>query len=132
MEVQVNRDNLKELIKNVDLYRLEQRINVSRKTINNWLAGRHKAERDKLIEVCAYFKCDVSLLSLEKNDESTIGKRIIKKLDEIYMTQNELAARIDISDTSMSKWINDTAKPSKKFIKRMAKVLNCSEEYLND
>lgn len=57
------------------------------------------------------------------NKFSTILKR---KLKEQKISQSELARLIDVTDTSISRYINGTAKPRPILLARIAAVLNCS------
>lgn len=57
------------------------------------------------------------------NEFSTILKN---KLKEKRISQSELARRIDVTDTSISRYINGTAKPRPILLERIATVLNCS------
>ena len=61
------------------------------------------------------------------NEEFAI--RLKNRLKEKNITQSELARRIDVSDTTISRYITGTARPRTLLLNRIAVVLDCSVIY---
>ena len=60
-----------------------------------------------------------------KKDFPTI---LQNKMNEKNITKAELARAIDVTDTSISRYVKGTAKPKPIYLERIAKVLGCSIE----
>lgn len=60
----------------------------------------------------------------------TIGKKIIKFRNMQNLSQEELAARLNVSRQTVSKWENDVAMPDAYNVVELAKVFNCSTDEL--
>ncbi len=60
----------------------------------------------------------------------TIGKKIIKLRNTHNLSQEELAARLNVSRQTVSKWENDVAMPDAYNVVELAKVFNCSTDEL--
>ena len=58
------------------------------------------------------------------SQESTFAHRLRKILDEKYVTQEELAERIDCTQSAISKMLSRDARPQRKTILKMAQALN--------
>ena len=61
------------------------------------------------------------------NEEFSI--RLKNKLKEKNITQSELARRIDVSDTTISRYVTGTARPRTLLLNRIAVVLDCPVRY---
>jgi transcriptional regulator with XRE-family HTH domain len=59
-----------------------------------------------------------------------IGKRILELLEQKNMTQRELARRLEITEVSVSRYINGERIPHSDVITKMAEVLNTTTDYL--
>ena len=59
-----------------------------------------------------------------------IGKKIENRLQELNMTQKELAEAIDVTETSVSRYISKNRTPRAEILSKISKVLNISTEYL--
>jgi len=59
-----------------------------------------------------------------------IGKRIIGLLESKGLTQRELAKRLDITEVSVSRYINGERIPHSDIIAKMASVLNTTTDFL--
>ena len=60
----------------------------------------------------------------------TIGTRIEKERKRLKLTQEELAAALNVSRQSISKWEQDAVMPDLENIINLSKVLGVSVEYL--
>lgn len=59
-----------------------------------------------------------------------LGERLCEKLKENKISQKELAAKVGVSQWSVSMWCNNKLVPKDEMIATIAKALNCSVEYL--
>lgn len=59
-----------------------------------------------------------------------LGKRISEMLQEQGIQQKELAERIGITETAMSRYINGTREPKPDVIANMATALHTTSDYL--
>ena len=59
-----------------------------------------------------------------------IGENIYRILKERHMTQKELAARIGVHDTTLSKWMTGQRQPSAYALLRISRVLGVTMESL--
>lgn len=67
---------------------------------------------------------------IKRPDEpEMIGQRIRQRLDELHMTQRELAEMIDTTEVSISRYVCDTRMPSADRLWKIAKALNVPMEY---
>lgn len=62
--------------------------------------------------------------------EQTIGQRLAELRKKSGLTQNELAEKLMVSNKAVSKWESDNGNPSMEFLPQLAKILNCSLDYL--
>lgn len=60
----------------------------------------------------------------------TIGERIVFLREELEMSQKELAARIGIPPTSLSRYENNQYEPKAEILKRLALALQTSSDFL--
>ena len=60
----------------------------------------------------------------------TIGERIVKELHDKDMTQRELAAKIGISEVSISRYVNEGRQPRAGILGEIAKALGVSADTL--
>lgn len=60
----------------------------------------------------------------------TFGQKIKKLRTESNLTQKDLADKMNVTFQTVSKWENDTNEPDITNIKELAKIFNCSYEYL--
>lgn len=60
----------------------------------------------------------------------TIGERIAKRLDELKLTQRELAATVGVTDITISRYIHDERMPNAVVIAGIAKALDVTTDYL--
>lgn len=60
----------------------------------------------------------------------TIGDRISKELHSKGITQRELAAKIGVSEVSISRYVNEGRQPMPVTLGQIAKVLGVSTDYL--
>ncbi len=65
-----------------------------------------------------------------KMDNKMIGNRINELLAKNNMLQKELAKQLDVSDNVISYWCCGSRKPSIEQIIQIAKLFNCSTDYL--
>ena len=59
-----------------------------------------------------------------------IGENIYRILKERHMTKKELAARIGVHDTTLSKWMTGQRQPSAYALLRISRVLGVTMESL--
>lgn len=59
-----------------------------------------------------------------------LGDKISELLQEQQLTQKELAERIDITETAMSRYINGSREPKPDVIANMATALHTTADYL--
>ncbi len=66
-----------------------------------------------------------------KNFDSTeFGKRLRQLMTETGMTQSVLAAKIDVSQRTISKWLNGKSEPSAGGLFRLALFFDVSSDFL--
>lgn len=58
------------------------------------------------------------------------GERLLFVLKEKEMTQRELAEKININETALSRYVNGSRKPRMDILVNIARALNVSVEYL--
>lgn len=61
-----------------------------------------------------------------------IGKKIRDRLTALDMTQRELADRCDISEVAMSRYVTNTRIPKTLILKRIARELGVTMDYLTE
>lgn len=98
-------------------------------------------DSDKRNEYKAYFydveEADERIISdsfdeLEKEEAQKLGlgERIKQKLDELGMSQRELAQAVKITEVSMSRYINNDRTPKGPIISQIARVLGVTSDWL--
>lgn len=60
----------------------------------------------------------------------TLGKRILKLLNEKNLTQKELAKIVGTTEVSIGRYINDKREPNATMLASIASALNVSTDYL--
>ena len=60
----------------------------------------------------------------------TMGERITKRLDELRLTQRELAATVGVTEISMSRYIRGSRTPNAVVVANIAKALGVTTDYL--
>ena len=60
----------------------------------------------------------------------TLGERIAKRLEEIKITQHELATRVGVTDISMCRYIHGERMPNAPIIANIAKALGVTTDWL--
>lgn len=60
----------------------------------------------------------------------TLGQKIKKARCDANLTQKDLAERLNVTFQTVSKWENDTTEPDLATLRALAKLLECSLEYL--
>ena len=63
-------------------------------------------------------------------DEYTLGNKIYELRKKKNLTQEDLAILLDISDKAISKWENDTSKPTIENLSKLSKILDISLDEL--
>ncbi len=58
------------------------------------------------------------------------GERLLLVLKEREITQRELAEKININETALSRYVNGSRKPRMDILVNIARALNVSVEYL--
>ena len=60
----------------------------------------------------------------------TIGKRIQSLMEETGYTQKELAGMVGVTESAMSRYINDDRMPKSNVVANLATALNTTSDYL--
>lgn len=60
----------------------------------------------------------------------TLGERIAKRLDELHITQRELAMMVGVTDISMSRYVRGERTPNAPIIANIAKALRVTTDWL--
>lgn len=60
----------------------------------------------------------------------SLGKKIKERRKFKKLTQKDLADKIEVDHTTISKWESDTYEPDTKSLKKLAFELDCSTDYL--
>lgn len=60
----------------------------------------------------------------------SLGKFIADRRKKLHMTQEELAARINVSKSAVAKWETDGGIPDRDNLKNLASVINVSVDWL--
>lgn len=58
------------------------------------------------------------------------SKALKEKMKDKNLWQSELARRIDVSDTTISRYVKGETKPKPNLLKRLAETLDCSTDDL--
>ena len=61
---------------------------------------------------------------------STIGERILSLLEKSNYTQKELASMVGVTESAMSRYINDDRIPRSNIVANIATALNTTSDYL--
>ena len=59
-----------------------------------------------------------------------LGERITKRLNELGMTQRELAATVGVTEITMSRYIRGSRTPNAVVVANIAKALGVTTDYL--
>lgn len=59
-----------------------------------------------------------------------LGENILKHINELQITQKELASMVGVTDTTMSRYINGTREPKIEILSNIATVLKTSIDEL--
>lgn len=94
------------------------------------LAQQLEDEGDTKIPEYAKSKAAVDAVALERVDGKDLGERIAGLLEQLGITQRELANRIGITEVSMSRYIRGDRTPKGPVIANMATALNTTTDYL--
>lgn len=70
------------------------------------------------------------MANIETKKDKTLGQRITELLDKKGILQRELAERVGITETTMSRYINDKREPKGTVLSKIAEVLGVSSDYL--
>ena len=70
------------------------------------------------------------MANIEMKKDKTLGQRITELLDKKGILQRELAERVGITETTMSRYINDKREPKGTVLSKIAEVLGVSSDYL--
>ena len=73
---------------------------------------------------------DTVFIEVPEESKYALGNRIRDKLDELGLSQNELAFIIETDPSTVSQWCTGIAKPGYKSIKALAIALQVSTDYL--
>ena len=65
-----------------------------------------------------------------KRRKINFGRILKNKLQERRMRQIDLARKIDVTDTTISRYVNGDVKPKPLLLNRIANVLDCSPDEL--
>lgn len=60
----------------------------------------------------------------------TLGERIKNRRKMLKLTQKQLASKMGIDNTTISKWESDTYEPDAKSLNRLSEILDASTDYL--
>lgn len=94
------------------------------------VAQQLEDEGDTKIPEYAKPKVTVDAAALDRVDRKDLGERITGLLDELGITQRELAERIGITEVSMSRYIRGDRTPKGPVVANMATALNTTTDYL--
>ena len=94
------------------------------------LAQQLEDEGDTKIPEYAKSKAAVDAVALERVDGKDLGERIAGLLEQLGITQRELANRIGITEVSMSRYIRGDRTPKGPVVANMATALNTTTDYL--
>ncbi|MBQ8657623.1 MAG: helix-turn-helix transcriptional regulator [Clostridia bacterium] len=107
-----------------------------------WKQGKSKyfPSLNKLIALADYFSCSILFLLGEEEENSLtnpnkdlpcFSERLKSIIKEKRIPITQIAKRCDLSCTTMIyDWINGKAKPRVEVLIKLAKVLDCSPDYL--
>lgn len=85
---------------------------------------------DTIEDSCATKKWVEEISDLIAISAVNIGRRIRKRLDELGMTQRELAKACKTTEMSMRQYINGARMPRRTMYEKIADELGCSLEWL--
>ncbi len=60
---------------------------------------------------------------------NSFGNKIEERLRAMNMTQRELASQLNVSEVTVSRWINGERNPTVGMISKIAKILGTTESY---
>lgn len=116
-------------IKQSDLAKI---INVSTSTIGMYEQGRREPDFNILKKISIYFNVSIdSLIGISDcNKNCNIGYRISELLEKQGITQRDLAKMINVTETTISRYINNSREPKGSILNDIAVALNVSSDYL--
>lgn len=94
------------------------------------VAQQLEDEGDVKIPECIKPKIAVDAAALEHADKKDLGERIAGLINELGISQRELADRIGVTEVSMSRYIRGDRTPKGPIIADMATALNTTTDYL--
>lgn len=65
------------------------------------------------------------------NEKISLGQFISKRRKSMYLTQEELAEKLNVSKSAIAKWETDGGIPDRDNLKRLATVMNLSVDDLH-
>lgn len=144
--IEVFANRLTALMKDEDLSQraLSIKAEVERKSIKNWISGRFYPRYVSLIKLANYFKVSIDYLigTTDENYDEYFSKYPITEVHGIFvsrlkelmkdksMTFYELSKKLDLGQSSISKWINLESMPETTILLGISKLFDCSVDYL--
>lgn len=114
---------------------LAKKLGVARTTITNYETGESKPDIETLKKIAEYFNCTIDdLLNTSLDNEPNLNINFVNKLKEYRKlnnyTQFDLAQKLNLKQTTISKWERDKSIPDIYIIHRIANIFNCSIDNL--
>lgn len=101
--------------------------------ISNWETGKNKPDVEQISRLCSILECSADFLVLDQftySDKNTPGKRLSLLIEESGLKVKKFAELSGVVPTTLSKFLNDKSPMSDKYIRRAAKLLDTTYEYI--
>lgn len=133
-------DRLKELIEinEVTVKSLAEKTGITGSGIYGYLSKLHAPNLKGAIKISDYFQCPLDFLfglcdeyqRKTRKIVATVSERVHTAIDESGKTRYRLARELKVADRQFSRWYHGKTEPSLFSLVSMAKIMNCTLEYL--
>ncbi len=124
--------------------KLSIKARVDRKALQDWLDGKYLPRYDAFINIANYFEVSLDyLVGLENECYAEYKSEVpIKQVPDLFVARlkemlsirglnaHQLAQKMEIEQSTISKWINRVCMPEMVSLLSLAKWLNVSIDYL--
>jgi transcriptional regulator with XRE-family HTH domain len=118
---------------------LAKRLKVSRGAISMWEINQRTPDPETLQQLADYFEASVDYLLGRTDDPQPsaltrsvmeIGNRLKERREDKGLTQQQLGELVNVSDATINRYERNLREPGIETIKLLAKVLDCTSDYL--
>lgn len=109
---------------------LADRLNITRSALSLYELGKRTPDFNTLIKIADNFDVSIDFLLRRNEKNNTLGSRIKVLRKEYNMTQTDLANKLNITKSNISKYENNIVDPSLEILKTMSDIFDVSVDYL--